>query len=127
MEDGYLGPEAASSNLSMMSNVVTVNSPINRLPLALLAAAIPSLYDVGGKEASPGSKRSSILFPRLYSTCLRPFSAESAISSCNAQKDTPFAVEAAELWRGGGDGEDEEDSDSALFRIIVMSSQLCLR
>ena len=114
MEDGYLGPEAASSNLSMMSYVVTVNCPINRLPLALLAAAIPSLYEVGGKEASPGSKRSSRLFPRLNSTCLRPFSDESAISSCSAQKDTLFAVEAAELWRGGGDGEDEDDVDSAL-------------
>lgn len=87
-EDRNIGPDAASSNFSMMSNVVTDISPINRLPLALLAAAIPSLYDVGGKEASPGSKRSSRLLPRLNSMCLRPFSAESAISSCSAQNDT---------------------------------------
>ena len=32
-----------------------------------------------------------------------------------------------DLADSNGDGEDEEDSDSALFRIIVMSSQLCLR
>ena len=113
-EDGNLGPDAASSNFSMMSNVVTVNSPIKRLPLALLAAAMPSLYDVGGKVASPGSKRSSRLLPRLNSTCLRPFSAESAISSFNAQKDNRRAEDEAAEECGGGDGEEEDDVDSAL-------------